>query len=132
MRPKQKRFCEEYMVDCNATQAAIRAGYSERTAKSIGQENLTKPDLAELIQALQHKLSKDTGITTKYVLDSIRAIADNEEATDNNRLRAYELLGRHLAMFTDKTEHTGSVILESVNYGTGKPFVRTGHGIGNN
>jgi phage terminase small subunit len=102
---KQKKFCKEYMVDCNAKQAAIRAGYSRRTAKSIGQENLTKPDLAEFIQVLRDKQSEDTGITAKYVSDSIRAIADNDDATDNNRLKAYEFLGRHLAMFTDRTEH---------------------------
>ena len=47
---KQQRFVEEYPVDFNATQAAIRAGYSERTAGSIGDENLRKPDIAEAIQ----------------------------------------------------------------------------------
>lgn len=47
---KQKRFCDEYLIDLNATQAAIRAGYSKKTAKSIGQENLTKPDLLEYIR----------------------------------------------------------------------------------
>ena len=50
MTPKQKRFCDEYLIDLNATQAAIRAGYSEKTAKQIGQENLTKPDLQEYIK----------------------------------------------------------------------------------
>lgn len=47
---KQQRFCDEYLIDLNATQAAIRAGYSEKTAKSIGQENLTKPDIKEYIK----------------------------------------------------------------------------------
>lgn len=46
---KQQRFCDEYLTDLNATQAAIRAGYSKKTAKQIGQENLTKPDLQEYI-----------------------------------------------------------------------------------
>ena len=46
---KQQRFCDEYLIDLNATQAAIRAGYSEKTAKQIGQENLTKPDIREYI-----------------------------------------------------------------------------------
>lgn len=48
MNAKQKRFCDEYLIDCNATQAAIRAGYSPKTAKQIGQENLTKPDLKNI------------------------------------------------------------------------------------
>jgi phage terminase small subunit len=47
---KQKRFCEEYLIDLNATQAAIRAGYSAKTAKSIGQENLTKPDILQYVK----------------------------------------------------------------------------------
>jgi len=47
---KQQRFCDEYLIDLNATQAAIRAGYSEKTAKQIGNENLTKPDIKEYIE----------------------------------------------------------------------------------
>jgi phage terminase small subunit len=47
---KQKRFCDEYLLDLNATQSAIRAGYSEKTARQIGCENLTKPDIQEYIQ----------------------------------------------------------------------------------
>lgn len=49
MTEKQKRFCDEYLIDLNATQAAIRAGYSEKTAKQIGQQNLTKLDIREYI-----------------------------------------------------------------------------------
>lgn len=65
---KQKRFCEEYIVDLNATQAAIRSGYSEKTAKSIGQENLTKPDVSEYIEHLMGKRSERTEITADMVL----------------------------------------------------------------
>lgn len=50
MTAKQKRFCDEYLIDLNATQAAIRAGYSEKTAKVIGAENLTKPVIHEYIK----------------------------------------------------------------------------------
>jgi len=49
MSAKQQRFCDEYLIDLNATQAAIRAGYSKKTAKQIGNENLTKPDLRKYI-----------------------------------------------------------------------------------
>lgn len=49
---KQKRFCEEYVIDLNATQSAIRAGYSERTVRSIANENLTKLDIQDYIQKL--------------------------------------------------------------------------------
>lgn len=54
---KQRRFCEEYLVDFNATQAAIRAGYSENSARSIGSENLTKPDIANAIGRLLNELT---------------------------------------------------------------------------
>ena len=50
MTAKQRRFCDEYLIDLNATQAAIRAGYSEKTAAVIGAENLTKPNIKEYIE----------------------------------------------------------------------------------
>ena len=50
MTEKQKLFCEEYLISLNATQAAIKAGYSEKTAYSIGNENLKKPEIQEYIQ----------------------------------------------------------------------------------
>jgi phage terminase small subunit len=65
---KQEMFAKEYIVDLNAAQAAIRAGYSERTAKQIGQENLTKPDLQKYIQDLMDERSKRVEITADMVL----------------------------------------------------------------
>lgn len=71
---KMKRFAEEYIVDLNATQAAIRAGYSKKTAKSIGQENLTKPDLRGYIQKLMDERSSRTQITADRVLEEYAKI----------------------------------------------------------
>lgn len=71
MTPKEKRFCEEYLVDLNATQAAIRAGYSEDTARSIGSENLTKPDIAELVSQLQIERSDKTKVTAQMVVNEL-------------------------------------------------------------
>jgi phage terminase small subunit len=68
---KQQRFVEEYLVDLNATQAAIRAGYSEKTARAIGCENLTKPDVQEAIEAAQLERSKRTEITADRVLSEL-------------------------------------------------------------
>jgi phage terminase small subunit len=65
---KQKLFAEEYIVDLNATQAAIRAGYSENTASETGYENLRKPQIAEYIQELMDERSKRTEITADMVL----------------------------------------------------------------
>jgi phage terminase small subunit len=50
LTPKQLQFCKEYLIDLNGAQAAIRAGYSEKTAKEIASENLTKPNIVEYIQ----------------------------------------------------------------------------------
>lgn len=65
---KQQRFVDEYLIDLNATQAAIRAGYSEKTAKEIGSENLTKPNIAKAIQEAQNSRSERTKIDADYVL----------------------------------------------------------------
>jgi phage terminase small subunit len=71
---KQKRFVEEYLVDLNATQAAIRAGYSEKTARSVGSENLTKPDIMAAIEEAQAARSERTGITADQVLTELAKI----------------------------------------------------------
>lgn len=68
MTEKQKRFCEEYLIDLNATQAAIRAGYSEKTANRIASENLTKPDIQKALQKASESRSKRTEITQDMVL----------------------------------------------------------------
>jgi phage terminase small subunit len=72
---KQKRFCEEYLVDLNATQAAIRAGYSEKTAYSIGDENLRKPEIQTYISGLQNITSNKLEVTRERVLNEYAKIA---------------------------------------------------------
>ncbi len=75
LTPKQARFVAEYLVDLNAAQAAIRAGYSAKTAKEIGCENLTKPNIQAAIEAGQLNLSRKTGITQERVLNELAKIA---------------------------------------------------------
>lgn len=72
---KQIRFCQEYTIDFNATQAAIRAGYSEDTARSIGSENLTKPDIKEYISELQESAATALKITRERVLNAYGKLA---------------------------------------------------------
>lgn len=74
MTPKQERFVEEYLIDLNATQAAIRAGYSANTAHVIGPENLGKPEIAEALAKARAKLSERTEITTDSVLKELAKI----------------------------------------------------------
>lgn len=73
MRNKQRAFIEEYLKDFNATQAAIRAGYSERSAYSIGQENLKKPEIAEAIQARLNELQMGADEALKLLSDQARS-----------------------------------------------------------
>ena len=72
MTPKQERFVSEYLVDLNATQAAIRAGYSEKTAQEIGAENLSKPMIAEAIAAKTAKQLEKVDMTATDVLRAIQ------------------------------------------------------------
>lgn len=72
---KQKRFCEEYLIDFNATQAAIRSGYSKKTAQAIGAENLTKPLIQAKITSFQKRLSDKSEITLERVLKEYGRIA---------------------------------------------------------
>jgi phage terminase small subunit len=75
LTPKQARFVDEYLIDLNATQAAIRAGYSLRTAEKIGSENLKKPDVMHEIQSRTTERQEQTGITAERVLQEISLMA---------------------------------------------------------
>ncbi|UTY50438.1 terminase small subunit [Sinorhizobium fredii] len=74
LTPKQRAFVREYLIDLNATQAAIRAGYSEKTAYSIGEENLRKPEIAAAIQSAMDLRAKRTEITADRVLQELAKI----------------------------------------------------------
>lgn len=75
MTKKQKRFVEEYLIDLNATQAAIRAGYSPDSARDIGCENLTKPNIKAAIDKAEAERSRRTGINQDRVLREIAKLA---------------------------------------------------------
>jgi phage terminase small subunit len=128
---KQQAFIKEYLIDLNSTQAAIRAGYSKKTAKEIGCENLTKPHVNEAIEEAMNKRSEKLEITAEYVLGSLKEVADrcmqavpalDKEGNPTGEYyfehsganKALELLGKHLKLFTDKVETnvTGSMKLE--------------------
>ena len=71
LTPKQERFCREYVIDLNGTQAAIRAGYSENSAKEQASENLTKPNIVAFIEQLQSEISKRLEITADMVVQEL-------------------------------------------------------------
>ncbi|MDI4655549.1 terminase small subunit [Xanthobacter autotrophicus] len=122
MTPKQTRFVQEYLVDLNATQAAVRAGYSKRTAVKIGSENLLKPDIAREIQRAMDERAARTGITAERVLQELARIAflDIRKAFNADGSMkpldqiddetAAAIAGLEVAeTFNDDGEHTGSV-----------------------
>ena len=106
MTPKQQLFVDEYLIDLNATQAAIRAGYSTRTAAETGYENLRKPQIAAAILTATKARSERLEIEADRVLQAIAKIAFADHQADNaddikvsDRLGALKLLGEHLGLF---------------------------------
>lgn len=159
LTPKQMRFVDEYLVDFNATQAAIRAGYKAKTAHVIGAENLRKPKIAEEVARRQKDLQRRTEVTQDRVVKELARIAfaniadylhvetqtrtkdDGTEVTYqtvmfnetqelsadqraalavvkqsvngfelklHDKIKALELLGRHIGMFNDKLSLSGA------------------------
>lgn len=128
MTPRQKKFCDEYLISGNATDAAIKAGYSPKTAKSIGQRLLTFVDLKKYIETelerlhsakiadaqevLEYLTSVMRGKHTEQVLklggDGIQEVEDINVPT-RERLKAAELIGKRYALFRDKVDLGGAV-----------------------
>lgn len=103
---RQARFCEEYLIDLNATQAAIRAGYSEKTANRIASELLSKLDIQEKITELKAERAKRTEMTQDSVIQELAAVtrAEIKGVRAVDKLKALELLGKHLGMFVERYE----------------------------
>lgn len=97
---KQRRFCEEYLIDLNATQAAIRSGYKSKTARSQGQRLLTNADIQTYLRQIRHEQAERTGITADFVIQELHKVASSDtELKGSDKMRALELLGKHLGMF---------------------------------
>lgn len=115
LTPKQAAFVREYMIDLNATQAAIRAGYKEKTAYQTGAENLRKPQIQQAIQELHKAAEEKCAVTVEWILSEISKIAQDEEVKTADRLRALELLGKHLGLWEKRQEdgeHVVHIIFE--------------------
>ena len=99
---KQEKFCEEYLVDLNATQAAIRSGYSKKTAAVIGAENLIKPNIASKIECMRSELSKETKVSAESIIKELAKGAFSEIPLEDmkfaDKLKCLELLSKHLGL----------------------------------
>ena len=102
MTPKQQMFVKEYLKDLNGTQAAIRAGYAESGAHTEGHRLLMNAEVAEAIQAAKSKREAKMEITAEWVLNKLMEKATDSEK-DADQIRATELLGKHLALFTENS-----------------------------
>ena len=120
MNARQKKFCDEYLIDCNATQAAIRAGYSPKTAKVTGAKMLTNANLKayidEQLERIHNEKTADaqevleyltavmrgqhTEQTLQLIGDGVQKIADIDVSA-KERLKAAELIGKRYGMFKD-------------------------------
>lgn len=116
LTPKQNRFVAEYLIDLNATQAATRAGYSARTANEQGARLLANVSVKEALDEERKKRERRTEITADRVLQELADIGfDKEDERTSDRLKALELMGKHLAMFTDKVDMNANVEPFEVN-----------------
>lgn len=126
MNAKQKRFCDEYLIDCNATQAAIRAGYNEKTAYSQGQRMLKNVELQSYISAELERLHTERTADAQEVLEYLTAVMrgqhteqtligigdgvqkiGNIEVGAKDRLKAAELIGKRFGLFKEGLEVAG-------------------------
>lgn len=134
---KQKRFIEEYLVDLNATQAAIRAGYSKNCATEIGYENLSKPHIADAIAEASRERAKRVQIDADYVLRQAvkvheRCMQEQEVLDDEGNPigefkfehaganKALELIGKHVNVqaWNEKMTHEHTVVVFDDDYGS--------------
>lgn len=102
---KQARFVEEYLVDLNATQAAIRAGYSKKGATVRGSELLANRKVKRAVAVKRREQAKRTEITADMILEGLLHEARNAES-DAARVSAWSWLGKHRALWTDRVEVT--------------------------
>lgn len=138
---KQQRFCDEYLIDLNATQAAIRAGYSKKTARQMANENMSKPYIREYIDKRlaekESELIADQDEVLKYLTSVLRGESQSteiviegvgegcseartiqKEPSEKDKLKAAELLGKRYGIYTDKIEAEVDMELNiSIDYG---------------
>ncbi len=114
LTPKQERFCHEYMVDLNATQAAIRAGYSEKTAQEQGSRLLSKVIVKTRISELQAEVAARTDVTIDDVIGMLRESYRDAKAANQHgpAVRAVELLGKRHGLFTDVHKQADNEVLK--------------------
>lgn len=134
MNARQKLFVEEYLKDLNATQAAIRAGYSERTAYSQGQRLLKNVEIENAIKEVRERIQNENIATIKDIEEFLsmsmngeideevvvtvgtgegysEAVKVRKEISTRDRLKAADLLGKRYGLYTDKVDMTQALTI---------------------
>lgn len=121
---KQQKFADEYIISGNATQAALKAGYSKKTAKQMGAENLSKPYLVSYIDTQLKKLHDEKVDSQEQIMEFLssvrrgevtesvataKGVYDNVPVAARDRIKAAELIGKRYAMWTDKQDLTATI-----------------------
>lgn len=139
MTERQKRFCDEYLIDLNATQAAIRAGYSERSASSIGERILRNDDVRSYISEQLERIHNENTADAQEVMEYLTAVMRGKSVShvlafvgdgfqkviekppdEKERLKAAELLGKRYGLFTDRVKLDADTELKiTIDYGVG-------------
>jgi len=115
--PRREKFCHEYLVDFNGTQAALRAGYAEVGAKQEGSRLLTRADVRLRVAELSDGVTERTKLTAESVLADIALIKYScVESNPTVALKAAELEARYLGLLTDRLDINANVKTESTYY----------------
>lgn len=128
MTDKQKRFCDEYLIDCNATQAAIRAGYSKKTANEQGNRLLANVSVKAYIEAHLQEIHNEKTADAQEVMEYLTSVMRGEhkeqtlalcgdgmqeiqdiDVSAKDRIKAAELIGKRYGMFKDAVDLGGAV-----------------------
>lgn len=132
MTIRQQKFCDEYLINCNATQSAINAGYSKKSAYSIGEQNLKKPEIRAYIGKRLEEIKADNIADATEVIEFLTSVMRGESTAsvvvvegmgdgcskakvinkppdEKERLKAAELLGKRHGIFTDKLDVTSAI-----------------------
>lgn len=128
MTDKQKRFCEEYIIDCNGTQAAIRAGYSKKAARQIADKLMSKADIRGYIDERLEQLRSEKTAEAREVLEYLTSVMRGEHTeqvlklseeggqvitdinvSEKDRLKAAELIGKRYGLFKENVDVSGSI-----------------------
>ena len=123
LTPKQAAFVREYLIDRNATQAAIRSGYSKKTAHVIGTENLGKPAIAEKVRLASKAVAEKTETDSEWVRRRLKEEADDfsEFASHSARIKAIELIGKINGVFEKDNEQQKPVVYSRIELVGVKP-----------